>query len=263
MNQFSILSADLKRVFQEPGCPICRLRTETVRRYVRFLLAENVNDGDARLQIVRGLGFCPEHTWLLYHTEMSRFGDAMGNSILYEDLVERVLAEMDAFQETVPIRAPRCKRGWQHAWAKVWTSLRLSPGSAGTLRPSGECRMCTYARHEEQTAIHGLVQGCADPDFRARYAASDGLCLSHLRQALADAVATDYETTRFLVGKAADRLRALSTDLGEYIRKQAWQYRDEPLTDGERDAPRGAAEFFGGQEDTESSALRSSDSGKP
>lgn len=252
MNQFSLLSTDLKRVFQEPGCPICRLKTETVRRYVRFLLAENVNDGDSRQQIVRGFGFCPEHTWLLYHTEITRFGDALGNSILYEDLVGRVLALLNAFDEELPVRAQCREHGWQRAWARLRAALRLSPGASNALkalRPSGECRMCAFGQHEEQTAIHCLVQGCADAEFRARYAASDGLCLSHLRQALRHSTAYDPETARFLAGKTLGLLRALSTDLGEYIRKQAWQYRDEPLTDGERDAPRRAVGFFGGREE--------------
>ncbi len=253
-NDFSLISADLKRAFRESGCPICRLKSETVRRYATFLLAEHINDGDTRVHIVRSLGFCSEHTWLLYRMETTRFGDALGNSILYEDLVGRILQRLGAFQEGLVVRRGRAD-GWRRrAQARLRTALRLKPrptGAVTALRAEGECRMCTYARDEEEAVLHWLVQGCASPDFRTLYAESDGLCLSHLRLAIGYAVDSDPDVARFLADNATARLQALANDLKEYIRKRAWQYRHEALTDSERDAPLGAVEFFGGQENME------------
>lgn len=248
-NRFSLISADLKRALRLQGCPVCRLREETVQRYVRFLLAENVNDGDSRARIVRGLGFCPEHTWLLYHTEVTRFGDALGNSILYEHLATQVRENLTAFLQDLPSPASHRTTWWQRAWARLRLAVgALSRVSANLdpLRPAGQCRMCVHAAHEEETAIRALVGLCSMPDVRAVYAASDGLCLPHLRQALRVAATGNPEVARFLAGDASQRLEALVANLGEYIRKQAWQYRDEPLTLGEEAAPRSAVQFFGG-----------------
>lgn len=250
-NRFSLISADLKRALRLHGCPVCRLKEETVHRYVRFLLAENVNDGDSRAHIVRGLGFCPEHTWLLYHTEVSRFGDALGNSILYEHLAEEVRKNLAAFRRDLPDPALHRRGWWQRAWARLRfavDALFKSSANLDSLRPTGGCRMCAHAAHEEETVIHALVNLCAMPDFRAVYAASDGLCLAHLRQALRVAVTGDPGAARFLAEDASQRLEVLAADLREYIRKQAWQYRDEPLTRGEEAAPRSVVQFFGGPE---------------
>lgn len=250
-DQFSLISAGLKRALRLQGCPVCRLKEETVHRYVRFLLAENVNDGDSRAHIVRSLGFCPEHTWLLYHTEVSRFGDALGNSILYEHLAEEVRKNLTAFRRDLPDAAPHGRGWWRRAWARlrpVVGALFRPSGALDPLRPAGRCRMCAHAAHEEETVIHALVNLCAMPDFRALYTASDGLCLAHLRQALRVAATGNPEVARFLAEDAPQRLAALAADLGEYARKQAWQYRDEPLTRGEEAAPRSAVQFFGGPE---------------
>ncbi|MDH7487936.1 MAG: DUF6062 family protein [Anaerolineae bacterium] len=262
--RFSMISADLKRALRLQGCAVCRLKEETVHRYVRFLLAENVNDGDARAYIVHGLGFCPEHTWLLYHTETTRFGDALGNSILYEDLAERVRDDLVAFRRGLPTSASRPNVWWRRAWGRfrlVVGSLIRHPGALDPLRPVGECRMCAHAAHEEETVVRALVSLCDAPDFRALYTASDGLCLAHLRQALRLAATHDPDTARFLADEATGRLETLVANLGAYIRKQAWQYRDEPLTSGEADAPRKAAEFFGGREMTTPSAPCAPDGG--
>lgn len=248
-SQFSLISADLKRALRLQGCPVCRLREEAVQRYVRFLLAENVNDGDSRAHIVRGLGFCPEHTWLLYRTEVTRFGDALGNSILYEHLAAQVRENLTAFLQDLPSPASHRTSWWQRAWARacraVGVLLRPS-GAVDPLRPAGQCRMCAHAAQEEETVIHALVNLCATADVRALYAASDGLCLAHLRQALRVAATRNPDSACFLAEDASQRLGALVTNLGEYIRKQAWEYRDEPLTSGEEAAPRNAVQFFGG-----------------
>lgn len=267
MNGFSLISADLKRALHLQGCPVCRLKEETVHRYVRFLLAENVNDGDSRAHIVRGLGFCPEHAWLLYHTEMNRFGDALGNSILYEHLAEQARENLAAFRRDLSVPASR-REGWpRRAWARLRTAvgalLRPSHGLA-PLRPAARCRMCAHAAHEEETVVRALVSLCATPDFRALYASSDGLCRAHLRQALRLAATHRPETACFLAEDASQRLDTLIADLAGYIRKQAWEHRDEPLTSGEQAAPRGAVQFFGGPDpSTAQSALPTSRGERP
>ena len=91
-----------------------------------------------------------------------------------------------------------------------------------------------------------LTEGCADAVFRSRYVASDGLCLSHLRLALAQAAQTNPEVARLLTDTAAVKLETLSTDLSEYTRKHAWQYRHEPKLENEQSSPRRASRFFGG-----------------
>jgi hypothetical protein len=101
------------------------------------------------------------------------------------------------------------------------------------------------------------VRQSANSEFRAWYTASDGLCLPHLRRALARA--EDEETVRFLVQVAVDKVSPLLADLKEYERKHAWEYRHEPKPPWEQASWVRAVAFFAGEareEDTRNDELR-------
>jgi len=200
---------------------------------------------------VNSLGFCAEHTWQVYHTEVDQFGDGLGVSIIYEHLTRLIADGLYNFETSLPANAPAHGHWWQHAWARQRSTVRqttLQVPHMDGLVPSEECRACFFAKGTEHDNIMWLVQGCAGAKFRDKFAASEGLCLTHLRPALEWAAQSDPEVARFLAYDAARRLTALVTDLGEYGRKHAWQYRHEVKTDGEQDSPRRASQFFGGQD---------------
>ena len=248
-----IVTLELRGAFRHPGCPICRVKQVTADRYILRLLWENVNDFTTRLHLVRGLGFCPEHTWQVYHTEVDQFGDGLGISIIYEHLTRLIVGGLLGFEASLPVSTPEHRHWWQRGWVRLRAWLRRpSPSRSAPQRddlvPSEECRVCFHARTTEQNDIEWLVQGCADMGFRNKYAASDGLCLTHLRQALERAARYDPDVARFLADDAAKRMSELVTDLSEYGRKHGWQYRHEVKTDGEQDSPRRASQFFGGQD---------------
>lgn len=243
-----IVTLELRGAFRQPGCPICRVKRETADRYILHLLWENVNDFTTRLHLVNSLGFCPKHTWQMYHAEVDMFGDGLGVSIIYEHLTRLIMDGLSGFEASLPMSAPERPSWWQRAWLRLRAAMRRTPSSPRLdgLAPHEECRVCFYANRTEQNNIEWLTQGCADDDFRSKYIASDGLCLAHLRQALAHAAQTQPDVARFLASDAARRLAALVTDLDEYGRKHAWQYRHEVMTENERQSPYRASQFFGG-----------------
>ena len=246
--KLGIAGIDLKAAFQRSGCPICRLKQEAAHRYIKGLLGENLNDVTTRVHVARSLGFCTDHSWQLYHTEMARFGDGLGTSILYEDLTRRIVQGLRDL-EVQPATTPDRRHWWQRRWARLRAIVgypSLAAPHLGGLLPQEPCPVCTHAAESEIRDLHLLIEGCADPTFRDWYAASEGLCLPHLRQTLAQAAQADPDVARFLAATAAGRLQVLITDLGEYIRKHAWKYHEEPLTNGEKDSPRRASQFFAG-----------------
>jgi hypothetical protein len=97
-----------------------------------------------------------------------------------------------------------------------------------------------------------LVEELADPEFRAWYAASDGLCLPHLRRALA--LAKNEEAVRLLAETTMQRLDALATDVGEYVRKMDWNKRHEPKHAWEQVSWVRAVAFFSGEAPVERKA---------
>lgn len=240
--RFGLAEAELKAAFRQEGCPICRLRREAERRYLFHLLWENVNDLSTRTRLVHSSGFCATHTWELLHMELQQFGDALGNGILYEDLLWRVAGALRELALRLHRQKPSRRRRRWWPWRRQGAPLAWPVG----LAPGASCPVCAQGAEAERRTAGWLVQGCADEDFRAAYANSQGLCLTHLRQALAEAARTSPEMAAYLAEDAAMRLAALQQDLGEYLRKRAWQHRHEAITTEEARAPRRAAGFFGG-----------------
>ena len=249
--RFSLAEVELETAFHQSGCPVCRLKQEAAYRYIRNLLWENVNDITTRIHLARSLGFCPQHTWYMYHAEMNGFCDWLGFAIIHKDLTQLVATRLHDFGARLASNGAEQAPWWQRVWAGVRHALNRASSTAAALgmevvSPNEPCRACFYAENSERNNIGWLIEGLCDDAFRRRYAASDGLCLIHLRQTLQRAARTQCHVARFLVEDAATRLAALTADLGEYARKQAWQHRHETVTTSEQESPRRAAQFFGG-----------------
>jgi Family of unknown function (DUF6062) len=255
----------LKRALGEPGCPICRLIHETEARYLFYLLYENVTDGTTRAHLVRSLGLCPRHAWDMQATEQGRWNDGMGTGIIYEDLIARLLGSLtDHLNRSSPasgsllarviLRLSSRKRPgrWlkRQGGIRSWLTRRSSGdspinGLLARLSPFGRCRLCEAVEQTEKTELGGLVGHLVDPEFRKLYEASDGLCLIHLRGALA--CTEDEETAHYLARVAADQLGRLLSNLSEYGRKHSWSNRDEPKYPWEQASWIRAVAFFAGE----------------
>ncbi|MGQ9683528.1 MAG: DUF6062 family protein [Anaerolineae bacterium] len=246
--QLGVADVDLRLAVGRPGCPICRLQRRTEQRYIKGILGETLNDQTTRMHLVRSLGLCPEHNRQLFRTEIASCGDSLAASIVYEDLARRLAQALNQLGAEDGTTFPG-RRWWGRAWARL---RRMAGGAAPTpslladLYPQEPCRVCEQGRRAAVMNLRLLVQGCADPAFRDRYAASDLLCLPHLRLALPIAAEAGGGVVGFLAEAAGSRLHTLAGELGEYIRKHAWQYRLEPLSDGEAAAPLRAAHFLAG-----------------
>ena len=251
----NLSTISLRLAFGEPGCPICRLRQQAERRYLFNLLYENVNDGGTRRHLVRGLGLCPEHAWALQAIEQERWHDGLGVAIIYEDLARRVQGSLTEYLERHPIaRADRRTRLRQRlgrlGTVGRWLAGRLSPSTLSAsllarVSPVECCRACELVGELEEINLTWLMAGLAEPEFRELYTASDGLCLPHLRRALAGA--EDEVAVHWLVEAAAARLDQLVVDLGEYVRKHDWNNREEPKHPWEQVSWLRGVAFFAGE----------------
>lgn len=236
----------LKSAFRQPGCPVCRLARDAEDRYLRFLLWENVNDLETRIRISQAMGFCHRHAWQTYRMEVREWGSALGNSIIYEDLVGQITRRLAALRVPVPTpdRVEKGLRGW--AALRRWLVRKAGAATSAPLTPSRSCRACESGAQSAESAAVNLVRILADPEHQALYAASDGVCLPHLRLALEHGDSPAGQ--RHLIAATQARLEALQKDLHEYGRKQAWEYRYETVTPTEQSATERAVAFLAGPE---------------
>jgi hypothetical protein len=245
----SLILVDLKFGMEQPGCPMCTLRAKSERRYIGSMLHEFVNDWESRRHIIASLGYCPKHIWQTGQMEVELQGSPLGNAIIYENLVRVAKERLALYADRVWEPQPPRRMGWL---ARICPHPnKLSPPEE--LRPQAQCRVCQCGETSARAHVHWLLQGLSDPedDLRELYSQCDGLCLTHLRQAFEIATWEDRAGVEFLLANTFSRLDTLQHDLDEFRRKHAWEFRDEPKTEGEQNSWRRAMNFFGGNQGRE------------
>lgn len=234
---FAIWIANLKEAMRRSGCPVCRMGHQAAASGIESFLWENVNEQDVRQPIIDALGFCPRHTRLLVAAEMRNTGPVLGVNIIYEHLGRLVSNDLRR------LALPEQPAGGIEGLLK-----RLAQSPAQVLPPRGSCPACALVAQSDLAALETLFEllSESDPDLSAAYAASDGLCLNHLRAGLEQYAARYPRAARYITEESSARLERLSAEMREFIRKNNWEYREEKLTESESLAWRRMLTFFTG-----------------
>lgn len=210
---------DLRDAMALPGCPVCRLKANAVRRHLDNLLWESVNDVGVRHGIRRAHGFCQQHAWQLIEG-----GSSLGVVIIVHDLMQHVAQPLETarFQPSAPTLRQRAR--------SALNPSRAAPANAellAKLRPQAPCPVCVHAETTERGLISTLVHELLGEDgLLAAFRASEGLCVLHLRQALAQTPNADVFDA--LVNVQREIWQRLIGQLAEIIRKEDYRYRHEP-----------------------------------
>ncbi len=198
---------DIVNACRRPGCPVCRLSTGSVRRYLDGLFYELVNDPGARDNLVRSRGFCAEHAGLLLGT---RIADALGASIIYKNIVKDILEDF-----------PNPSKEREGLAAKF---IKAS-------NAPGRCPACEHRDASSDRALDGLSKTLHDENLRIALQGSDGLCFPHLSLLLQRLDSPD--NSRFLLDLTRTKLEGLQADMAELIRKNDYRFQSEGITEGE------------------------------
>jgi len=197
-----------------PGCPVCRLEQQSVARYLDNHFYESVNSPAWRDRLRASHGFCHEHAWLGVNR---RLGDALGFSIIYHDIVNTILDQLN--EDRSPARSPR---GWATLLGQVPEKARASiQKMLYAFSPRKGCPVCEHRDEVRRTLLSILVEEMGAREMAEALQTSDGLCLPHLRLALGyvreDSICDQLLTIH------RDKLARLRTELAEFIRKNDYQ----------------------------------------
>jgi hypothetical protein len=199
---------------REAGCPICRLEQKNVERYLDNQFYENVNSPKWRDRLRASHGFCREHAWLGVN---KRLGDALGYSIIYQDVLNSILNRMKAGDgPDLPSRGRRSLLQQIPEAARNMIDKALS-----ALTPRKHCPVCEYRDETTRTLRSVLLEELKTPEMRNALQASEGLCLPHLRQALEQV--KDISACETLLTIHREKLESLRAELAEFIRKNDYQ----------------------------------------
>lgn len=207
----------LSEACRAPGCPVCRLERQSVERYLDNQFYENVNSPKWREQLRLSLGFCREHAWLGVD---KRLGDPLGFSIVYRDLVNSLLHQLEEGGGGRP------QRSWASRLGQIPEEVRARIAKMlFALTPRKRCPACEHRDETTRHILSALVQALTTPEMVDALQASDGLCLPHLRQALEHV--RDAFDCESLLTLHREKLKSLRAELDEFIRKNDYQFAGE------------------------------------
>jgi hypothetical protein len=211
---------DLLEAFAEPGCAVCRLLAVSADKLVDSILYEGVNDVPTREQLNAARGYCQPHAQLLI-----RAGGALGVTIMMDGILKMLLRTLAA--NPVEQAGTSSVRGLLRR-ANVNVSHTAVQKLIVELSPQAACPVCV--NEAEMLGHYGrtLHQHLApDNELCAAYAASDGLCLNHFRQVLANGLPGPALTA--LVAAQQTVWQRLHEQSAEFIRKNDHRFRGEPF----------------------------------
>ncbi len=221
----------------EAGCPLCALGNTAAHRNLQTLIFEGVNDYGLRATLRESLGYCHEHAWLLPESGESA---PLGIAIVHRDLLNNVSRRLE---ESKFNKAQRRRLRSFVAEAINQDAITITDARSSRYIPTEAlCPACKDRDKIEKLALKSLIEALQNKDAKmlAALESSDGLCLPHLRQALE--ATRNEETFTSLVNITNEQLSALIQDLDEFIRKNDHRFRDEMITERERDSWRRALE---------------------
>ena len=202
---------DLLDAFQQAGCPVCRLALGAVRAYMDSISREGgLTDLEIRTRLRESHVFCPVHAHQWLESQ-----HVLGTAILYEDVLSHLTAELQGLRFR--------KRGFLAGAAPL---LGGGGRTGSVLEPHRPCPACEILARAEARTIDVLLEHLRQAEFRDAYVGSGGVCLPHLRSALA--VASDESTFRTLIEAAVAQHEALGAHLREIIRLHDYRYSHEP-----------------------------------
>ncbi len=210
----SPLQHELRATLAQGGCSLCHLAAHAETQFLDSLTYERILDIPTRETLQKARGLCAPHARAWRAVQ----GCALPVALVYRPIIKDLLAETE----------PQTARGWfPRAESPHQIAERL-----GIAAPCPVCRVGEEtARRYAEVLLRDLGKDAAG--VRAPLIQGGGLCLSHLRLALAaSGPAAGYQA---LIAAQREAWSALMAELDEFIRKNDYRFQGEPMGD-ERDS---------------------------
>jgi hypothetical protein len=224
---------EFKALFEKGECPICQMCAGTLERFFYWFVRERYYDPSMIEELKESHGLCQQHTWKLLEASKPYI-----TGVMYEYLTETL--EKRLSQLLAEIRALGEKKRGLKRWGnhqKEFEKVRKA------LTDRSCCPACKSIEQSEKYASDQFLAVLKEEEMKNLYLKSGGLCFHHLQRVLS--ISNESETA-FLIEDEIKRSRRLNDELREFLRKVAYEYRDEPKGAEQTSWVR-AAEFFVGK----------------
>ena len=218
-------------------CVLCRLAERSVKRALRDIFAEFVNDPPLRLRLRQSRGFCAAHVPLL-----SGSGEALGIAILCHDLAGETLRRWsengssgydNEGELSKSVKESRASEGNASAGTASYSSVlkrfisifgRFSRRSASQVREP--CPLCNVFSESEKRYVAALAAGLHRVEIWETLQVSGSLCIRHVENIAAK---SQKVIAARLIASESERLKSLQNELEEFIRKNDYRFQHETM----------------------------------
>jgi hypothetical protein len=221
--------AILEAMEKSDGCPLCYLWTKAEERCIRHVLtSEVVMDPEFREKVVDARGFCNRHAHMLIQTRESGVG--LGYALYMKDVVKKVAEQLSALCTNLSNVSESSKGG---ILSRKKSSITALDSLIKHKKTQGrQCPLCEHLWSMDRIHLRTLVQMLDNEDFRKEFNSSKWLCLPHFASAMrmicTSKLTNPIYVAQALLGSETKRFQLIENLLSEFIRKQSWDFRNEP-----------------------------------
>ena len=191
-------------------CFLCALEDELERKYIDTYLYELVMDPKSREQIIKSRGFCNNHSYKMFMAASKpESSDGHGLALVLTSVTEKFIGDL---------------RG----------QGKLSSGHTGQVVPNiTTCPACLHLSYFMETYTTLIVEFLASghEDFSKLLKSSKGFCIPHfvaLLQMAEKAPSDKFPAIVETIIKVEEKnLGRLNSELGEYVRRQSYEFSDK------------------------------------
>jgi len=215
----------LEALQKSKGCFFCDLIKKVSFKYLDALLYEKVNDGGVRKELLKSKGFCHRHAH-----ELVSIGGALGIGIIYD-------AQMSHFLEFIDLNKKRITRRNRKGTLDVCGS---ADGNDGNGRKGlsylwfgkNRCPACRVENEAIKRYFKIFIDSLkTEKEMRDAFESFGTLCVPHFLKLL------DYtgntEMREYIIEQEEKKIKDLKAVLKEFIRKQDYRFKEEPVTKSE------------------------------
>ncbi len=207
----------LCEALRHSGCPICNLVERDSFRYLDALLYERVNDVGTRQELRKSLGFCNWHAW----QALGISNCALGLAIIYEDILGLIIEKLGEAQNHFPLSSANS------FWSRLFSKKEEEKGEKISKRKSVFCPVCRHVQLFEEHYLAILLDYFEEEEFREAVGESAGMCFNHLQEVIKKF--PNHKNLPLLMTRQMKIYEGLRQELAEFIRKQDYQHRHEPV----------------------------------
>lgn len=198
-------------------CPLCELEKKLERETLDYALGAAMMEPDFREQSNR-LGFCTHHFSMLFDMP-----NKLPLALILDTHLEEIRARLDRLSKSTGKKSGLFKK-----------SGFAGSLSAGLSEIEKDCIVCGKIRHTmERYADVLLYMWSKDDEFKAKFEASKGVCLKHMRlladmseKSLTSASASEFLSV--LCRKQSEELSRIQEDIHKFTLKFDYRNKDMP-----------------------------------